>query len=105
MRRIPNRTARNNLAAGIEHGPHKDIPAAMLAHYLILFENNPNERRSRDQFIDDTRSEWLYDQYSEKADQAQQAGRITMDHFITLENEVLRPLFIGWRNENDSNPS
>lgn len=92
----------HNLASGIEHGPYEAMPQEQLNHYIELREISAIRLRvPLKQYIEDTESEWQYDQHSEAVMRALDAERITPEHANYMIDKVLRPWFIGMRNVED----
>lgn len=91
-----------NLAEGIFHGPYPEDPNNDVEHYITNREllQIPTYV-SDEQLAADVKTEVQYDMHAESVDQAAEAGRITPEHALYMLEKVLRPWFIGRRNERD----
>lgn len=103
---LPNKTQSQipftNLAEGIFHGPYLEDPENIVEYYVA------NRKRlfipvyvSDEQLATDIKSEIQYDQHSAAVEQATEQGSITPEHALYMLEKILRPWFIGRRNERD----
>jgi hypothetical protein len=90
----------NNLASNIFHGPYPAAPQELINHYIETRDIRlvPGST-SDEQLITDTESEWQYDQHANAVMEALEADSITSEHALYMLEKVLRPWFIGRRNE------
>lgn len=93
-----NESNYNKLLKTINEAEYPDMPEELITHYLknrdeMGFDPALDEAT----FVDDRKSEWLYDKKSDDVMTAFEKGDITSTHAKQLTEEVLRPLFIGNR--------
>lgn len=92
----------DNLAEGIMHGPYPKDPENLIEQYVtnrqVLFIP---DHVSDDQLRLDIASEIQYDQHSAAVEKASEDGLITPEHALFMLEKILRPWFIGRRNERD----
>lgn len=82
----------------IQHGPYEAAPLEMIFHYLTTRHHRPisvHPATTSEKLATDIESEWQYTQHAEAVHEAMEAGRISSDQAIFMEDVVLRPWFIG----------
>lgn len=89
-----------NLASNIFHGPYPAASQELISHYVeTREERHVPQSTSDEQLIADTESEWQYDQHAAAVMDALENDRITSEHALYMLDKVLRPWFIGQRNQ------